>query len=95
MKKRKSRPSWFDYEKKKAKSHKAKHIGGPGREDARKGRVKIEVKDRKTPVTKPELVKMKRRKINKVISKSGFTEPAIDYGKKKRMKLYKGRRRVV
>jgi hypothetical protein len=46
-------------------------------------------------VTRPELIKLKRKKINKVISKGGFTDPALDYGKEKRMKLYKGKKRLV
>lgn len=82
------------YEKKKARDFRAKHVGGPGKEDAKKGGQKFEMKDRKTPVTKPELIKMKRRRINRVISKSGFTKPAIDYGKG-RIKLYKGRKRIA
>ena len=32
----------ISYEKKKAKDHKAKHIGGPGNPDAQKGRQKID-----------------------------------------------------
>lgn len=83
------------YEKKKAKDHKAKHIGGPGREDARRGRQKIEIKDRKTPVTRPELIKVKRKGVTKVISKGGFTGPVLDYGKEKKMKLYKGKKRTI
>ena len=92
---KKSQPSWRRYEKEKTRAHKATPKGGPGREDAVKGRQKIEIKDRKTPVTRPELVKIKRKKINKVISKGGFTDPALDYGREKRMKLYKGKKRVV
>jgi len=83
------------YEKKKARDHRAKHVGGPGKEDARKGSQKIEVKDRKTPVTRPELVKIKRKGINKVISKAGFTDPALGYGKQRRMKLYKGKKKLT
>ena len=33
------------YEKKKAKDHKAKHIGGPGNPDAKKGNQKLEIKN--------------------------------------------------
>lgn len=94
-KKKKPQPSWRRYEKKKAKDHGAIPKGGPGKEDAVKGRQKIEIKDRNDPVTRPELVKMKRKKITKVISKSGFTEPALDYGKKAKMKLYKGKKKLA
>jgi len=33
------------YEKKKAKDHKVKHIGGPGNPDAKKGNQKLEIKN--------------------------------------------------
>ena len=72
----------IDYEKKKSKAHNAKHIGGPGKEDYRRGAVKGEVKHRITPVTKPELQKIFKKKISEVESKSGFTKPAIEYAKK-------------
>ncbi len=68
------------YEKAKATAHKGKHIGGPGKEDYRRGNVKGEVKNRKTPVTKPELKKMVTEKgIKEVESKAGFTKPAKQY----------------
>jgi len=70
------------YEKKKAKSHGARHVGGPGKEDYRRGNVKGEVKNRKTAVTKPELQKMFKKGITEVESKSGFTNPAIEYKRK-------------
>jgi len=93
--KKKTRPAWYKYEKKKAKDHKAKHKGGPGKVDAQRKKQKIEIKDRKVPVTRPELIKMKRRRVSKVISKAGFTEPALDYGKKRKMKLYKGKKKLT
>lgn len=97
MKNKKGQPQrrGIEYEKKKAKDHGAKHVGGPGKEDARKGGQKIEIKDKKDPVTRPELVKMKRKKITKIISKGGFTKPALDYGKEKKMKLYKGKKKLT
>jgi hypothetical protein len=85
----------INYEKKKAKDHHAKHIGGPGNPDARKGNQKLETKDWQNPVPRPEVVKAKRKGVNKFISKSGFTKPALEYGKGKRMKLYKGKKRLV
>lgn len=93
--KKKTRPAWYKYEKQKAKAHKAKHKGGPGEVDAQKKKQKIEVKDRKSKVTRPELIKIKRKGVNKVISKKGFTEPALDYGKKRKMKLYKGKKKLA
>ncbi len=69
----------YVYERQKAKAHRAKHIGGPGNEDYRRGNVKGEVKNRKRPITKPELQKIFKKGISEVESKSGFTNPAIDY----------------
>lgn len=67
------------YEKQKAKAHRAKHVGGPGKADYTRGSVKGEVKNRKTPVTKPELQKMFKRGISEVESKSGYTLPALEF----------------
>lgn len=83
------------YEKKKAKDHKAKHIGGPGNPDAKKGNQKLEIKNWQKPVPRPEVVKARSRGVTKFISKKGFTKPAIEYGKERRMKLYKGKKRLV
>ena len=95
MRKKHSRPAWSKYEKQKARAHGAKPLGGPGKVDAQKGGQKIEIKDRKAPVTRPELIRMRRKKVTKVISKGGFTKPALDYGKQKKMKLYQKKKRVV
>ena len=79
------------YEKTAAKRHKAKQIGGAGKEDYRRGSVIGEVKDRETPVTRPELIKMAKKKVKEVESKGGFTEPAIAYRNRyqPQMKLFK------
>lgn len=95
MSKKQSKPAWSKYEKQKARAHGAKSLGGPGKVDAQKGRQKIEIKDRVSPVTRPELIRIRRKRVSKVISKSGFTKPALDYGKQKRMKLYQRKKRVV
>ncbi len=76
---KKKSKGWQGYEKKTAKSHRGKHIGGPGREDYKRGKVKGEVKARKTKVTKPELKRMFKKGISEVESKSGFTKPAMEY----------------
>lgn len=83
------------YEKRKAKDHKAKRVGGPGNPDAIKGRQKLEMKNWQRPVPKPEVVKARRKGVTKFISKSGFTKPALQYGKERKMKLYKDRKRLV
>lgn len=68
------------YEQRKAIEHKGKHTGGPGAEDYTRGNIRGEVKDRKTKVTKPELQKLiNMKKITEYESKSGFTDPAINY----------------
>lgn len=85
----------INYEKVKAKAHKMIHVGGPGKPDATKGRLKMEVKDWVTPVSRPVLVKAKRKGVSKFVSKSGFTKPAIEYGKTRNMKLYQGKKKVV
>jgi hypothetical protein len=83
------------YEKKKAKDHGAKHIGGPGKPDATKGRQKLEMKSWQNPVPRPEVVKARRKGVTKFISKSGFTAPAVEYGKERKMKLYKGKKKLT
>lgn len=68
------------YEKEKAKAHNGKHMGGPGMHDYERGNAHGEVKCRGSPVTKPELRDLVRNKgITEVESKSGFTQPAINY----------------
>ena len=93
-KKGKPQKRGINYEKSKAKAHKARHIGGPGKPDAIKKGVKIEIKDWRKPVPKSEIITAVRKGVRKFISKSGFTKPAIDYAKKRRIKLYKGRRLI-
>jgi len=80
----------IQYEKQKAKAHRAEHVGGPGKPDYKRGSIKGEVKNRKTPVTKPELQKMFKKGISEVESKSGYTKPALEYKKKHhpKKKLY-------
>jgi len=77
------------YEKYKAKKMRAKHVGGPKRENARKGRKKIEIKKWKAPVHKGVLKKAARKGIKTVVSPSGFTKPAKAYAKKKGIRLRK------
>lgn len=79
------------YEEKKVRDHGRKHLGGPGRPDA----PGMEVKDWKNPVSRPLVVAAKRKGITKFINKGGFTEPAIDYGRKAKMKLYEGTKKLT
>ncbi len=83
-------------EKRKAKSHHGRHIGGPGKPDYTRGKVKGEVKNRKTKVTKPELKKQIKKGIKEVDSKAGFTKPAIEYRNKyhRNVKLIKKNKKL-
>jgi hypothetical protein len=68
------------YEKRKAGEHGARHIGGPGMPDYGRGCTLGEVKNRQSPVTKPELQRLIHDKcVSEVDSRGGFTQPAIDY----------------
>jgi len=67
------------YEKVKARAHRGIHVGGPGKHDYQRGDVKGEVKCQKTPITQPVLMQICQKGIREVDSKSGFTQPAIDY----------------
>ena len=85
-----------DYEKKKAKAHGAKRIGGPGKPDAiEKGGGKLEMKNWSKPVPRPEVVKASRKGVKKFIAKNGFTKPALEYGKDRGMSLYKGKKKLT
>lgn len=76
------------YEKQKAKQHGGAHLGGPGRPDYVRGPKVGEVKNRKTPVTGPELRRLAARGVGEIDSKGGFTGPAIEAARKLRLKLY-------
>ena len=75
------------YEQQKAKAHGAKHQGGPGKPDYTRGNVIGEVKDRKSPVTKPELQEMFKKGVRELDSKGGVTGPALEYAKDKKIKV--------
>ena len=87
--------NWRQYERYKAKKHKGRHVGGPGKPDYIRGNKKGEVKHRKKPVTKPEVMKLAKKGITEIESLSGFTKPAIQYALRYRPKLkllHRGRR---
>ena len=75
------------YEQQKAKAHGAKHLGGPGKPDYKRGNVIGEVKDRKSPVTQPELKKMFTKGVRELDSKAGVTGPALKYAKANNIKV--------
>jgi len=70
-------------------------VGGPGKEDYRRGNTKGEVKHRQSPVTRPEAIKIRRKGITEIDSMSGFTEPAKNYAESRGMKLFQRGRRIV
>jgi hypothetical protein len=71
------------YEKRKSNEHGGRHRGGPGAPDYQRGSVNGEVKGRQSKVTKPELQTLINKKgITEIVSKAGFTQPAIDYRNK-------------
>jgi hypothetical protein len=87
---------WKRYERVKAKEHRGKHVGGPGKADYIRGRVKGEVKHRKTPLSKTELIAIARKGVKEVDSLSGYTGSAVEYADRYRpyLKLFqRGRRR--
>lgn len=72
-------------EKRAAKAHNAKHIGGPGKEDYIRGTVKGEVKTTKSKMTKPTMMKcIKEKGITEFDVTSGYTKPALQYCKRYR-----------
>ena len=83
--------SWRRYERIKARKHRGKHIGGPGRPDYVRGKVMGEVKHRKKPLTKREVMELARKGIKEIESLSGYTKDAIEYVKRYRpyLKLFK------
>lgn len=83
------------YEQQKAKEHGAKHQGGPGKPDYTRGNVIGEVKDRKSPVTKPEIQKMHKKGVRELDSKGGVTKPALKFAKQKNIKVFSKRRTMT
>jgi len=75
------------YEKQQAKKHRGRHIGGPGNPDYQRGRVKGEVKNWKRPVHSGVIKKAHQKGIKEIVSKSGFTQPAMELAKKYGIKL--------
>ena len=88
--------NWKRYEKQVAKRRNAKHVGGPGKPDYVRGRTKGEVKDWSRPLSKDVVKELARKGITEIVSKSGFTEPAVKYVKRYRpyIRLFHGTRRV-
>jgi hypothetical protein len=86
-KKRSPSKRGIQYEKTQSKKHKAKHLGGPGKPDYKRGKIKGEVKNWNTPVHSGIVKKLKKKGIKEIISKSGFTKPAEELAKRYKIKL--------
>ena len=85
------------HEKSIARKHNAKHVGGPGKEDYRRGNVLGEVKATKAKMTKPTLMRnVKEKGITEFDVKSGYTKPALEYCARYRpdVKLFQNGKRV-
>lgn len=87
--------SWKRYERFKAKDHRGKHVGGPGKADYVRGRIKGEVKHRGTPLTKTEVMRLAKSGVREIESLGGYTGNAKEYVDKYRpyRKLFKRGRR--
>lgn len=82
------------YEKTQAKKHRGKHLGGPGKPDYKRGKIKGEVKNWKQPVHSGVIKKALKNGVKEIVSKSGFTKPAIELAKKKNIKLIRRGKKV-
>ena len=91
---RKSQKRGYAYEKIKARQR-GYSQGGPGSPDYVKGGRKGEVKRWSHPVDRGELIRLRRKGINEVVSRKGFTEPAKGYAKEKNIRLIHGKKVVV
>lgn len=89
--------SWRRYERKKAKAHHGKPVGGPGRCDYVRGDICGEVKNWQRPVDRTTVRELAQKGVREIVSKSGFTKPAIEYVKTYRstMKLFRKNKRVA
>ena len=76
----------IEYEKRQAKLHGARHVGGPGKPDYVRGKTKGEVKNWATPVTSSVVAKAKADGVSEIVSKNGFTKPAEALAKKSGIK---------
>ena len=85
---KKTQKRGYAAEKRKSRSHGGKHLGGPGKPDYSRGKVKGEVKNTKRPVDSGMIKKLSKKGIKEVDSKSGFTKPAIEEGRKRGIKLF-------
>lgn len=74
--------SWKRYEREIARSHRGHHVGGSGKPDYVRGNAVGEVKHLQRPVTKPEIMQLRRKGVTEIHSLSGFTERAVNHVKR-------------
>ena len=79
------------YEKRQAKLNRAKHVGGPGKPDYKKGKTKGEIKNWDKPVHSGIVKDAAKKGVKEIIAKSGFTKPAEKLAKEKGIKLKKSK----
>jgi len=84
---KKSQKRGYEAEKRIAKKHRGKHLGGPGKPDYKRGKTKGEVKNWKKPVHSGVIRDAVKKGVEEIDSKSGFTEPAIKEAKKRGIRL--------
>ena len=91
---KKAQKRGLNYEKTQAKKHRGKHLGGPGKPDYIRGRKKAEVKHWSQPVHSGVIKKALQKGIKEIVSNSGFTDPAKELAKKKKIRLISRGREV-
>jgi len=84
---KKSQKKGYSEEKRRAKKHRGTHVGGPGKPDYTRGKIKGEIKNTKSKVHSGIIKDVAKKKIKEIDSKSGFTGPAIEEAKKRGIKL--------
>lgn len=89
--------SWARYERETAQKHNGRHIGGPGNPDYIRGKVKGEVKHLNRPLTKPEVIRLRKKGVTEIHSLNGFTQPALEHVVRHalKVKLFTKGRRIV
>ena len=84
------------YEKRKAREHRGRHVGGPGKPDYTRGSEQGEVKNWARPMSKYDVKKEAQKGRTEISCKSGYTEGAIKYAQRYRpsLKLFQRKKRI-
>jgi len=75
------------YEEYKARKMGYKHLGGPGRVDAKRGREKVEIKKWKTKVGSGVIKAAIKKGVTTIVAPGGFTGPAKELARKKGVRI--------